>query len=313
MSRDKYLSCATCHFDGDSDGRVWDFTDRGEGLRNTIALTGRTGMRHGPVHWSANFDEIQDFENDIRSAFGGSGFMSDTDFNTGTRSLTLGDPKTGVSADLDAMAAYVASLKLMSSSPFRNSDGSMTADAIAGQKIFMSAGTGCAKCHHGPQLTDSDLHNNPFLLHNVGTLTTGSGKRLGVTLTGLDTPTLKGIWETAPYLHDGSAATLMDVITTKNTSDQHGQTSQLTVTEQQQLVAYLQQIDNIARSDYESDGDVDQCDFGYLQNCFSDAGPGPGCDWADLNGDGLVNDLDYSLFESCFSGPDTPADLNCAE
>src|SRR5439155_24751590 len=71
MSRDKYLSCAACHIDGDSDGRVWDFTDRGEGLRNTIALTGHPGIRQGPVHWSANFDEIQDFEGDIRYAFEG--------------------------------------------------------------------------------------------------------------------------------------------------------------------------------------------------------------------------------------------------
>ena len=39
MARDNYLSCAVCHFDGDQDGRVWDFTDRGEGLRNTTSLT----------------------------------------------------------------------------------------------------------------------------------------------------------------------------------------------------------------------------------------------------------------------------------
>ena len=36
--------------------------------------------------------------------------MADAAFNTGTRSQPLGDPKAGVSADLDALAAYVASL-----------------------------------------------------------------------------------------------------------------------------------------------------------------------------------------------------------
>ena len=35
MSRESYISCASCHADGGSDGRVWDFTDRGEGFRTT--------------------------------------------------------------------------------------------------------------------------------------------------------------------------------------------------------------------------------------------------------------------------------------
>jgi hypothetical protein len=71
MSRLNYISCAGCHLDGAADMRVWDFTNRGEGLRNTVVLQGRGGTAHGNVHWSANFDEIQDFENDIRNAFGG--------------------------------------------------------------------------------------------------------------------------------------------------------------------------------------------------------------------------------------------------
>ena len=44
----------------------------------------------------------------------------------------------------------------------------------------------------------------------------------------IDTPTLRGIWDTAPYLHDGSAATLKDVLTTANPGDLHGATSTLT-------------------------------------------------------------------------------------
>ncbi len=46
---------------------------------------------------------------------------------------------------------------------------------------------------------------------DVGTLRTTSGQRLGAALTGIDTPTLLGVWDTAPYFHDGSAATLDDV------------------------------------------------------------------------------------------------------
>ena len=36
MSAEGYLSCATCHLDGGHDGRVWDFTGRGEGLRRGV-------------------------------------------------------------------------------------------------------------------------------------------------------------------------------------------------------------------------------------------------------------------------------------
>jgi DNA-binding beta-propeller fold protein YncE len=75
MTSDGYMSCASCHLDGGHDGRVWDFTDRGEGFRRTTDLRGRSGVGHGPVHWTANHDEIQDFEHDIRGTFAGSGFI----------------------------------------------------------------------------------------------------------------------------------------------------------------------------------------------------------------------------------------------
>ena len=207
MSAEGYLSCATCHVDGGHDGRVWDFTGRGEGLRNTATLHGRGGTAQGNVHWSANFDEIQDFENDMRGAFGGSGFLSDADF--AARAAPLGLPKAGRSAALDALAAYVTSLDAgtLPRSPWRNADGSMTAEALTGAAVF--ANLGCDDCHSGAQLTDSTV--GAATLHDVGTLRTTSGERLGAPLTGIDTPTLLGAWETAPYFHDGSAASLDDV------------------------------------------------------------------------------------------------------
>jgi hypothetical protein len=76
------------------------------------------GRRYqGRLHWSANFDELQDFEGQIRSLAQGSGLMTDAQFNTGTRSQPLGDPKAGVSTDLDALAAYVASLNTADPTP----------------------------------------------------------------------------------------------------------------------------------------------------------------------------------------------------
>ncbi len=72
LARDRYMSCASCHNDGGHDGRVWDLTHAGEGLRNTISLRGRAGAQ-GFLHWSNNFDEVQDFEGQIRTLAGGTG------------------------------------------------------------------------------------------------------------------------------------------------------------------------------------------------------------------------------------------------
>jgi YVTN family beta-propeller protein len=206
LGRDRYLSCATCHNDGGHDGRVWDLGGFGEGLRNTISLRGRGGMGQGFLHWSANFDEVQDFEGQIRALAGGTGLMADADFTAGTRSQPLGDPKTGLSADLDALAAYLGSLTSFASSPNRNPDGTLTSAALAGKSIFQSQN--CSQCHTGPAFTDSGA----AILHNIGTIKPSSGQRLGGPLTGIDTPTLRDVWATAPYLHDGSAATLGDAI-----------------------------------------------------------------------------------------------------
>jgi YVTN family beta-propeller protein len=235
MSQDGYLSCASCHLDGDSDGRVWDFTDRGEGLRNTISLLGHRGMAQGRLHWTANFDEIQDFEGDIRGSFGGDGFLSDADFDAHRQ--PLGSPKAGLSADLDALAAYVSSLAAPRPSPFRTLDGALTADGRAGRELFLRLG--CSTCHAGADFTDSATG----ALHDVGTLKPSSGRRLGAPLTGLDTPTLVGLWETAPYLHDGSAPTLADVLTAQNRSGRHADLSGVGDQERAQLIAYLLQID----------------------------------------------------------------------
>ncbi|MBO9703472.1 MAG: T9SS type A sorting domain-containing protein [Sporocytophaga sp.] len=232
-----YISCASCHLDGGSDERVWDFTDRGEGLRNTHILLGRRGIGMGNVHWTSNFDEIQDFENDIRNAFRGKGFLPDSVFNSGTIGDPLGDPKAGLSQDLDALAAYVHSLDKVNPSPYRNSDGSLTPDAIEGKLIF--AELGCKLCHAGADFTD----RKSGVLHDVGTINASSGQRRSEKLKGFGTPTLKGIWETAPYLHDGSAPTLRDVLITRNVDNKHGNLTALSEENIDQLLSYLLQID----------------------------------------------------------------------
>jgi len=189
------------------------------------------------VHWSANFDEIQDFERDIRDSFEGSGFMPDSEYMA-RQGNTFGTPAAGVSPELDALSAYITSFDRVPRSPFRNPDGSFTKEARAGRKIFERAG--CSECHLGSDFTDS----SKGVLHEVGTILPTSGMRLGGALTGIDTPTLKGVWHTAPYLHDGRAETLLDIFT-KYTKDKMGKVSDLTPTELAQLVRYLQELDDV--------------------------------------------------------------------
>jgi YVTN family beta-propeller protein len=237
MAFEGYLSCGGCHFEGIDDGRVYDFSARGEGLRNTPTLLGRKGTGQGRLNWAATVDELQDFEHQIRDLFNGRGFIPDDVFHVGTRDQPLGDSKVGLSPELDALAAYVASLERVNPSPYRNPDGSLTADGAAGKGVFEKLG--CDFCHGGAEFTDSAR----AVLHDVGTITPLSGQHAGGPLFGIDTPTLLGVWETPPYLHDGSAATLRDVLTTRNPTDLHGYVSALPAQEIDQLVAYLLQID----------------------------------------------------------------------
>jgi hypothetical protein len=238
MANEGYVTCGVCHFEGTDDGRVYDFSDRGEGLRNTLSLLGRGGTKQGPLNWTGNLDEVQDFEHQIREMFQGSGFIPDEVFHSGTKDQPLGEAKAGVSPELDALAAYVASLERVNPSPYRNSDGTLTTAAVAGKALF--AKLGCDFCHRGAAQTDSV----DGLLHDVGTIGPNSGSRAGAPLFGLDTPTLLGVWETPPYLHDGSAPTLRDVLTTSNTTGLHGFVASLAAEQVDQLVAYLQQIDD---------------------------------------------------------------------
>ena len=234
LALDGYMSCASCHADGGHDGRVWDLSSSGEGLRNTISLNGRGGPEHGPLHWTANFDEVHDFELQIRTLAGGNGLMRDEDF-AATRD-PLGASKAGLSNDLDALAAYVNSLTTVADSPHRAADGSLTPKGAAGRIIFEREG--CATCHGGDAYTDSATK----VRHDIGTIQEGSGSRLFAPIDGLDTPTLRGLWATSPYLHDGSARTL------RNAVERHSSVANSSFLqnedEMSNLIAFLKQIDD---------------------------------------------------------------------
>jgi cytochrome c peroxidase len=129
--------------------------------------------------------------------------------------------------DLKATEAYIASLRPQIS-PYRLANGELTDSAKRGKEIFHSTEAHCAHCHAGELLTD-------LKSHDVGT-------KGPLDLQGEDTfvtPALVEVWRTAPYLHDGRAATLKDVLTKFDSDDQHGHVSQLNKQQIDDLVAYL--------------------------------------------------------------------------
>jgi cytochrome c peroxidase len=93
--------------------------------------------------------------------------------------------------------------------------------------LFHKPDLGCATCHPPGLWTDLESYD------------VGTSAPLDRGVTEFDTPTLVELWRTGPYLHDGSAPTVRDVLTTRNVADRHGRTSQLSPDEMHDLVEYL--------------------------------------------------------------------------
>jgi len=212
LTTDRWISCAVCHFDGGMDGRTWlGFPD---GPRNTPALLG-VG-RTLPIHWSGDLDELQDVEITIRNIQAGTGLVEGEAFDS------LGPPHGGLSSALDALAAFMSSLEV-APSPY-----TVAQDEFErGEQLFGQLG--CAECHTPPLYTDARLHDvgtgDPDLERNSH----GRGTRF-------DTPSLLGIWATAPYFHDGSAHTLAEVL---QTGSAHNIAGQIRESELQDLISFL--------------------------------------------------------------------------
>ncbi|HZT81765.1 MAG TPA: c-type cytochrome [Gemmataceae bacterium] len=234
MTARRWIACSSCHPDGFSDARVWH---NPEGLRKTPALF---GLAHTyPLHWSADRDEVQDFEYTIRGKLmQGQGFLGrGTKPKLGFEPVELEETTGGRNKDLDALAIYTNSFEF-TLSPHIPAPGKLYPEAERGRKLFFSKEVGCASCHRGPYYTDSTL-KKPFNLHDVGTGGDDKGEKMGPKY---DTPTLLGVYRTAPYLHHGKAKTLRDVLTTCNKGDKHGKTSHLKPAEVDDLVAFLKSL-----------------------------------------------------------------------
>lgn len=92
----------------------------------------------------------------------------------------------------DCVDAYLKSLRPVPSPYLIN--GELTEKAKKGRKVFEKQG--CGECHSGPYFTDLKMH------------------RIGEEVefeNGWDTPTLREVWRTAPYLFNGRATTMEEV------------------------------------------------------------------------------------------------------
>jgi hypothetical protein len=125
-------------------------------------------------------------------------------------------------ADARAIDSYLRALRPVPS-PYLVG-GELAPAARRGRELFRRAG--CADCHPPPMYTD-------LKKYEVGT---GAGRERGRSF---DTPTLVEVWRTAPYLYDGRAATMTEVLRRHNEKDQHGRTAGLTARELADLAHYV--------------------------------------------------------------------------
>jgi YVTN family beta-propeller protein len=201
LSTDRWVSCANCHFDGQSDGRTWQgFPD---GPRNTPLLYNL--LETAPYNWSGTWDELADVELKIRDLQAGEGLIDGL-----TVSGALDDPHAGLSLDLDTLVAYLTTLQ---APPTNSPAGAVQLER--GAQIFEEQG--CAECHVGPASTNLQLSD------------VGTGGMF-------DTPSLRWLWLSAPYFHDGSAETLHQVFSRPGAHELFGT---LPMSDVDALVAYL--------------------------------------------------------------------------
>lgn len=157
---------------------------------------------------------------------------------------TFSEPRLGInvtngtddliSAKLPALQAYQLSLK----APAPPAGSFDAAAALRGSVLFNGA-AGCASCHSGPDFTDTNLR-----LHLPSEVVSepepdGAPSYASRSATKMyRTAPLHGLWQHPPYFHNGTAATLTDVVEAYNTRKSLG----LTPAEIADLAQYLSSL-----------------------------------------------------------------------
>ncbi|HSJ64244.1 MAG TPA: hypothetical protein VK922_10175 [Gemmatimonadaceae bacterium] len=174
-----------------------------DGFNIPVVLPPAFGLRHvarevytgdGPVsYWNAYVAITQ---------MHGHGFFSDERIG-----VTVNNPPDLVSSKLDALRAYQFSLR----TPRAVAGTFDETAAKRGRRVFNTTG-GCARCHIGERYTDV----NAGRLHAAADVGQDPAYAARSATKMYRTTPLRGLWNPpqlkGPYFHDGSAATLEDVV-----------------------------------------------------------------------------------------------------
>ncbi|MDH5763928.1 MAG: cytochrome-c peroxidase [Nitrospinota bacterium] len=225
LSGDNSISCATCHHPD----KGW-----GDGLPRAIGFGGKELGRHSPTVINSAYYEVQfwdgrapSLEEQAKGPIQAAGEMNQ---NVEELVQELGaipeykDRFAKVFGDsgitLDNIAAAIATFErtvISKNSAYdkymQGDKSAMSASAVNGMNLFFGKAK-CSICHNGPAFTDSGFHN--LGVKQQGPLAEDPG-RFNVSKDPADkgafkTPGLRGVSLSAPYMHDGSEATLKDVI-----------------------------------------------------------------------------------------------------
>jgi len=208
MCFQQWQSCASCHPDGRADGLNWDLVN--DGIGNPKQTKNMVYSQFTPPTM------VTGIRADMKTC--------------NRKGMTHIQFVVRPEEDALCLDAYVESLKPVPS-PYLV-DGSLSKNAKKGEKIFKKAG--CVECHpNGKNGPDGERLFTNLKKYN---LELGVGNEEGREF---DTTTLVETWRTAPYLYDGRALTMEDLLTTCNPKDTHGATKNLSPDDIKALAEYV--------------------------------------------------------------------------
>ncbi len=110
--------------------------------------------------------------------------------------------------------------------------------ALRGLRLFTGR-AGCTACHAGPTFSDDALHASR--VHSLDADGRPDAGHPGPLPNAFRTPGLRGVAATAPYMHDGSAASLCDAVK-PHATDAHASPPELDAAQRSDLVAFLRTL-----------------------------------------------------------------------
>jgi cytochrome c peroxidase len=201
LSRDGTVACATCH-----DPRQ-AFTDR---RPVAVGVFERKGKRRVPAilnrAWGRSFfwdGRVATLEEQVLKPIQAPDEM---DLTLEEAAARVGRTEQELS---QALASYVRTILAGGSryDKYVNGDrDALTATERQGLQVFRGKAN-CTACHIGPNLTDERFHNTGVAWRDGSLADLGRDQRGA-----FKTPTLREVAGRAPYMHDGSLATLEEVI-----------------------------------------------------------------------------------------------------